>query len=346
VKDDRPGGDAPGAPHDAGSAAPARFQVFPGGGRERAARLPVGVARRLSRLERRVEEALAASGDAARDDRDAVAAAADGLLAAFAELRRRSLTELVTAVGSVEAGEALVALLYRWWWRVDTVALDRVPARGRVILAVNRSGALLPYEALMLRAALARDGAVSRTSRLLVDDWLLRVPGIGPALAGLGAIVTTQAARRALARDEALVCYPEGPAAAAKPFRDRYRLAAFGRGVARLAIATGTPIVPVAVIGAEETHPVLARLDPVGRLLGLPTLPVTATFPWLGVAGLVPLPTKWTLLCGEPLEVADRHPPEAARDATAVARVRDQVRERLQALVLEGLRRRVAIFRG
>ena len=121
----------------------------------------------------------------------------------------------------------------------------------------------------------------------------------------------------------------------------------FGRGAfARVAIATGTPIVPVAVIGAEEVHPVLARLDLPGRLLGLPTLPVTPTFPWLGLWGLVPLPTKWTLLFGEPLDVAARHGASDASEPARVARLRDQVRERLQALVLERLRRRRSLFLG
>ena len=100
------------------------------------------------------------------------------------------------------------------------------------------------------------------------------------------------------------------------------------------------------VIGAEEVHPVIARLDLPGQLLGLPTLPVTPTFPWLGLWGLVPLPTKWTLLFGEPLDVAARHGASDASDATRVARLRDQVRERLQALVLEGLRRRRSLFSG
>jgi 1-acyl-sn-glycerol-3-phosphate acyltransferase len=242
---------------------------------------------------------------------------------------------------------ALVGGLYRWWWRVEVVGLERVPAGGRVLLVTNRSGALVPYEALMIRTALGRESGRPHAARLLVDDWLLHLPALGPALADLGAIVTPAAARRTLEHDGALVAYPEGAAAVAKPFRDRYRLASFGKGsFARLAIQTGTPIVPVAVIGAEEVHPVVARLDAPGRLLGLPTLPVTATFPWLGFWGLVPLPTKWTLLVGEPLEVSERHPAADARDAAAVGRVRDQVRERLQALVLEGLRRRRAIFRG
>jgi 1-acyl-sn-glycerol-3-phosphate acyltransferase len=139
------------------------------------------------------------------------------------------------------------------------------------------------------------------------------------------------------------VVLPEGPRALAKTFRQRYRLAGFGRGgFARLAIEHGAPILPVAVIGAEEAQPVLLRLP--GAAFGLPDLPITPTFPWLGLAGLAPLPTKWSLHVGEPLEIAGVHPAAAAGDHARVRRVRDQVRERLQALLLDALRRRSGIF--
>src|SRR5213076_2504556 len=149
-------------------------------------------------------------------------------------------------------------------------------------------------------------------------------PGGGAARARVGAVRAAPATlRRLLVRGGAVIACPESNHP--KPFRARYRLGRFGRGAfARVAIATGAPIVPVAVIGAEEVHPVLARLDLPGRLLGLPTLPVTPTFPWLGLWGLVPLPTKWTLLFGEPLDVAARHGASDASQPARVARLRDQ----------------------
>src|SRR5207244_116080 len=142
-----------------------------------------------------------------------------------------------------------------------------------------------------------------RLAHPLLEDWLAQLPLLGPALAHAGAARGgTASVRRLLARGEAVIVSPE--TTHPKPFRNRYRLAHFGRGTfARLALENQAPIVPVAVIGAEEIHPVIARLDLAGRLLGLPTLPITATFPWLGLAGLVPLPTKWLLLAGEPLEI-------------------------------------------
>ena len=124
------------------------------------------------------------------------------------------------------------------------------------------------------------------------------------------------------------------------PFDRRYRIGRFGHpAFIRVAIETGTPIVPVAEIGAEESQPVLTRIAGPKRL-GLPALPITPTFPLLGLAGLLPLPTKWTIHVGEPLAVAEHYPAASARDRAALRLLRDQVRERLQALVSEGLRRR------
>ena len=330
---DRPGGDE-------GSGA--RLRVFRGGrahaGRAQPAS-PREVARRLSALERRVEKALGDGGELATRDR--LRAALDQTLAALARVRRATPRDLAVLADVVrtDATESLLAALYRWWWRVETVGLERVPASGRVMLVANRGGALVPYEALMIREAVRR-------AHPILDDWMGDMPLLGAALARVGAVRAAPATlRRLLARDEAVIVCPESNHP--KPFGDRYRLGRFGRGgFARLAIETATPIVPVAVIGAEEVHPVLARLDLPGRLLGLPTLPLTLTFPWLGPWGLVPLPTKWALLFGEPLEVAARYGTSDASDPALVGRLRDQVRERLQALVLEGLRRRRSLFLG
>jgi 1-acyl-sn-glycerol-3-phosphate acyltransferase len=351
---DRPGGSGRGeAPRRA------RLRLFRGGGvrRQRLTGMPGDVAQRLSLLERRVEEALA-GGDVL--GRDLLRAGVDGALAVVASVQRRTLAETLDMLRLLarrellgEPGdhvaplaEALLRLAYRWWWRVETVGLDRVPADGRVVLVANRSGAPLPYEGFMIARALAASPLPRRGVRLVVDDWLARLPLVAGVLAQVGGVRGTPGtARRLLERDETLIVLPEGEQAMAKPYRLRYRLGSFRRaGFVRAAIQTGAPIVPVAVIGAEEAHPVFARLETPASLFGLPPLPLTPTFPWLGAAGLVPLPSKWTLHFGEPLEVAARHAVEDAERPAAVRQLRDQVRERLQALVLEGLRRRRYIF--
>ena len=131
---------------------------------------------------------------------------------------------------------------------------------------------------------------------------------------------------------------------ASKSYRDRYRIQRLGRGgFVQVALRTGAPIIPVAVVGSEEIHPVIADLQPLARLFGLPTLPITPTFPWLGLGGLLPLPSKWFIAFGKPLEVK-RHGPDAAGDARLVLELSEQVREWIQSTVYQLLPRRQTIF--
>jgi 1-acyl-sn-glycerol-3-phosphate acyltransferase len=296
---------------------------------------PGVVIERLGEIERKVETSLAGERNGG-GLRDSVWLTVDGWLERYARLRRWLNWE-----GFVPSGGALGALpllaLYRLWWRVDAVGLERIPATGPVLLVANRAGTLLPYDAFMVAVALAMDHPAGRRTRPLVDEWLTQLPLIGPALLRLGAEpVTAPRLRRRLAAGDAVVTFPEGRDAFAKSFAHRYRLARFGRtALLRTAIELETPIVPVAVIGSEETHPVLWRFEQGGRALGLPALPITPT--------LLPLPTKWTLHVGQPLE-----PGNLLRGggslADTVKFVRTQVRERLQGLVSEGLGRRRSVF--
>jgi 1-acyl-sn-glycerol-3-phosphate acyltransferase len=334
-----------------GGAARPPLKLYRGGAPRRPGppRSPRDVVHRLAALEKQVEAALGGRAAGAFGPGNLLRQA-DDLLDAVARVGRTSPRDLaagafarvtspetVAAVAGGLAGATLDAL-YRWWFRVEVTGLDRVPEEGPFVVVANRAGTFLPYEGLMIALAFAG------RAQPLVDPALLRVPVLGPALAGLGAGRDTgTGARTVLARGSGIVVFPEGPRARAKTFRQRYRLAGFGRGgFARLAIEHGAPILPVAVVGAEEAQPVLVRLP--GVALGLPDLPVTPTFPWLGLAGLAPLPTKWSLHVGEPLDVAGAHPAATADDAARVRRVRDQVRERLQALLLDALRRRTGLF--
>jgi 1-acyl-sn-glycerol-3-phosphate acyltransferase len=145
--------------------------------------------------------------------------------------------------------------------------------------------------------------------------------------------------RRALDAGDTAVVFPEGRDAVARPYAEAYRVGRFTRvSVLRVAIETGLPIVPVGLIGIDEVHPVVARV-PLPRMLaaiGIPALPVTPT--------MVPLPTKWRLFVGDPLDTGARHRPDDARDPALVRALANQVRERLQGLVSDGLRRRRSLF--
>ncbi len=287
------------------------------------------VSRRLATLERQVEEALAGAAPAAVWP-PPLESVLDGVLGAADRLRRAVAGEPEAAAELIETP---LGLLYRWWWRVEVIGLERLPRRGPLLVVANRASTLLPYEAFMVTRALTARLPEPRAARPLVDTWLFDLPLIGNALGALGAAPASPVAlRRVLAAGEVAVTFPEGPAAVGKPVAHWYRLATFNRGsLLRVAIDASAPIVPVAVIGAEEAQPVLWRTERLGRLLGLPAVPVTPA--------LVPLPTKWTIHVGEPLEL-----PPPGTDQRARRALRARVRERLQGLVSDGVRRRPGLF--
>jgi 1-acyl-sn-glycerol-3-phosphate acyltransferase len=287
------------------------------------------VTRRLAALERQVEEALASSTQPAWL-LPPLESVLDGMLATANRLRRALAGE---PEATAELIDAPLDLLYRWWWRVEVVGLERLPRRGPLLVVANRAGTLLPYEAFILARALGSIPPDGRAARPLVDDWLLRVPLVGGAAAALGAVTASPAVlRRVLTAGEVAITFPEGPDAVAKPVAHWYRLLAFtGGSLLRVAVEAGVPIVPVAVIGAEETQPVFWRAERLGYLLGLPAVPVTPA--------LVPLPTKWTIHVGEPLD-----PPSGTSDRRVLRSLQARVRERLQGLVSDGVRRRPGLF--
>jgi 1-acyl-sn-glycerol-3-phosphate acyltransferase len=296
---------------------------------------PGDVVDRLGELEREVETSLGA-GDDVGGLGDAVWLTVDAWLERYARLRRWLNWEAFVPSGGPLGALPLLAL-YRFWWRVEAVGLERIPSSGPVLLVANRAGTLLPYDAFMVSVALAMDHPAGRRSRPLVDEWLTELPLVGAALRRLGAQPATPARlRRLLEAGDAAVAFPEGRDAFAKSFAHRYRLARFGRTVLlRTAIELEAPIVPVAVIGSEETHPVLWRFERGGRPLGLPALPIAPN--------LLPLPTKWTLHVGQPLETGNLVRASGSV-AEAVKLARTQVRERLQGLVSEGVGRRRSVF--
>jgi 1-acyl-sn-glycerol-3-phosphate acyltransferase len=186
----------------------------------------------------------------------------------------------------------------------------------------------------MIRTAIIAEHPHPRHARMLVVDWAFAMPFMSMLLVKTGNVLAhPDNATALLERDELVGVFPEGVKGASKPYRDRYRIRRLGRGgFVQVALRTGAPIIPVAVVGSEEVHPVVADLQPLARLFGLPTMPITPTFPWLGLAGVIPLPSKWFIAFGQPIELA-HHGPEAARDARLVLELSEQVREWIQSTV-------------
>ena len=231
--------------------------------------------------------------------------------------------------------------LYEHWFRVELDGLDNIPEGGALLVA-NHSGTI-PLDALMLSVAL-HDHA-DRQVRLLGADLVYQIPLLGHLSRKAGHTLACQAdAARLLGKGELVGVFPEGFKGVGKPFSERYKLQRFGRGgFVGTALRAGVPIVPCAIVGAEEIYPKIAELRPLARLLGLPYFPVTPTFPLLGPAGLVPLPSKWVIRFGEPMTL-DGHDADAADDPMTVFEITDHVREKVQHLLYETLLRRGPAF--
>ncbi len=233
--------------------------------------------------------------------------------------------------------------LYDSWWGVAVSGAEHLPDTGATLFVANRSG-ILPWDGVMIAHAVEREGPRRERPRFLVADWLVTLPFVQPALARIGGVrACRENAERLLRSGESVVAFPEGQKGALKPFRERYRLQRFGRGgVVSLAVRRGCSVVPVAVVGAEEAHPILLRPQLAERVLGLP-LPITPTFPLLGPLGAIPLPSQWRIRFGAPLRF-EGVPPERADDPLYVNRTREEIRGAIQALLDEEVSRRSGVF--
>jgi 1-acyl-sn-glycerol-3-phosphate acyltransferase len=240
----------------------------------------------------------------------------------------------------------LLHLLYERYFRVEVNGAERVPAEGRCLLVANHSGTL-PLDGVMLRLAVQREHPQHRSVRWLAEDVIFHFPFLGSIANRIGAVRACQEnAERLLGHDALVAVFPEGMKGIGKLFKDRYRLQRFGRGgFVKLALRTRTPIVPVAIIGGEETNPMLTRLEYLTKVFGLSYLPVTPTFPLLGPLGLMPAPTKWKIFFGEPVDLSG-YGAEAAEDEILVGRLTESVRSSIQESLDRAVRERRSVWFG
>ena len=244
----------------------------------------------------------------------------------------------------VDAARPVLEFLYDRWWRVDVEGITRVPSHGRALLVSNHAG-ILPWDATMIGLAVVKEHPLPRYPRFLVLNWAFELPYVSVAIRKLGSVpASPYNAIRLLEQDELVGVFPEGVKGTGKDFRDRYRLQRFGRGgFVEIALRTGAPIVPVAVVGSEEIYPKVAEAPLLARLSGAPFFPLTPTFPWIGPLGAVPLPSKWRIEFCEPIDVS-HHGPEAADDRGLVFEISEQVRATIQRTLYDNLVKRGSAF--
>jgi 1-acyl-sn-glycerol-3-phosphate acyltransferase len=232
--------------------------------------------------------------------------------------------------------------LYRNWFRVRLRGVGNVPSTGRALIVANHSG-VLPLDAIMLQAGIFAEHPAHRNLRLLGADLVYTLPVLASLARRSGHTrADPEEAHELLMADELVGVFPEGFKGIGKPFSERYRLQRFGRGgFARTAVQAGAPIIPCAIVGAEEIYPMIGNAEPVARALRLPYFPVTPLFPWLGPLGAVPLPSNWIIEFSEPVPTSgltDAAADDESRDervADLAEMVRDIIQARLDDLVKE-----------
>jgi 1-acyl-sn-glycerol-3-phosphate acyltransferase len=236
---------------------------------------------------------------------------------------------------SLARAVALGRPLYQHYFRVTSHGAHRVPPAGPTIVVANHSGAL-PMDGAMLCLDLLLRCDPPRIPRAIADRFLPLLPFVGTLLSRLGVVVGTAANVRQLLEDgELIAIWPEGTTGTGKPFRNRYRLQDWRVGHAELALRHRAPIVPVAIVGAEESWPVVARVRH-GPRFGAPYLPLPAS--------PLPLPARYHIHYGEPLHLHEDYPEGAADDPEAVADAAARVRDEVEMLLDRGLARRKAVF--
>ncbi len=309
-------------------------------------------AERRAKLEAAAAEASAAAEELLRDlpDSPEPAALEQAVAGVLGFLRRRltgdfavdefgfdpELTETVLM--------GLMRPLYRRWFRVQVRGIENVPAHGGALVVANHSGTIA-VDALMTQVAVYDEHPEHRHLRLLGADLIFETPVMGDFARKIGSTLATNAdAERLLHEGHLVGVFPEGFKGVGKPFSERYKLQRFGRGgFVSAALRTRTPIVPCSIVGAEEIYPILGRSDTLARLLNVPYVPITPTWPLLGPLGLIPLPSKWLIEFGEPIPT-DELGLTGAEDPMLVFDLTDRVRETIQQTLYTLLMQRRSVF--
>jgi 1-acyl-sn-glycerol-3-phosphate acyltransferase len=225
---------------------------------------------------------------------------------------------------------AICKQLYDKYFRVTAHGLENIPKQGRLLIIGNHSGQL-PMDGVLVGIAAALNPEGPRLARAMIERFFPTVPWLGNFMNALGGVIGDPVnCVKMLEQEEAIIVFPEGVRGSGKLYKKRYQLQRFGTGFMHLAMNHRTPIVPVGIVGCEETMPAIANLTPLAKLLGIPYVPV--------VPSLLPLPARVYLNFGKPM-----HFSPATSEAEVVERV-EEVKAELRKLIDLGLKERTSIF--
>jgi 1-acyl-sn-glycerol-3-phosphate acyltransferase len=244
--------------------------------------------------------------------------------------------------------QTLISFLYNYWFRCEVEGIENVPSTGGALLVSNHAGAL-PPDASMIAKAIQEEHPRPRKLHVTVEHFFKGYPFFSMFVAKIGGVPAHPANVHRLLHDEQqlVLVFPEGAKATEKLYKDRYKLRRFGRGgFVEAAMRAGVPIVPIAVIGAEEAMPTFAQFGLLRRLTGLIYFPITPLFPHFGpLVGAAYLPAKFRIRFLPPVRT-DRLAGEALDDRGLLQEIADEIRGRIQDEVLDIIGDRRSVWLG
>lgn len=240
----------------------------------------------------------------------------------------------------VESLRPIFQFLYHNYWKVEVEGIRNIPLKDRALIVANHSGGL-PFDCIMLDMAIYNEHPYSRNLRFLVEDFVYHFPFLGTFITRIGGVrACPENATRLLMKNNLVAVFPEGIKGIGKLYKNRYKLQRFGRGgYVRIAIKSSSMIVPTAIIGAEEIYPIIWKTTVLSKLFGIPYFPATPTFPLLGPLGLIPLPSKWMIIFGKPIDCSKYKKKDADNDLL-VFNINYRTRAEIEKMIRYGLKKR------
>src|SRR3954471_1397104 len=242
----------------------------------------------------------------------------------------------------------LIDFFYNLWFRCEVEGVEHVPSTGGALLVSNHAGAV-PPDAPMIAKAIKEEHPNPRPLHLTVEHFFKGYPGLGMLVQKIGGVPAHPAnVHRLLCDEQQLVLvFPEGRKGTEKLYKERYRLRRFGRGgFVEAAMRARAPIVPIAVVGAEEAMPIFAHIRPLQKLTGLIYFPITPTFPHLGLAGALGyLPAKFKIRFLPPVATDDLGD-EPWDDQALVQTIAHDIRATIQDELLDMVGKRRSVWFG
>ncbi len=236
--------------------------------------------------------------------------------------------------------------IYTHWFRVEWEGFEHLPEKGGALLVANHAGAI-PPDAPSIMHGIEKD--LGRPVYGLAENLFRTLPVVGTLWSRSGGVAAhPDNAYRLLHDEEQLVLvFPEGAKGSGKLYTERYRLRRFGRGgFVEIAMRAGAPVIPIAVMGAEETAPMLFKSPRLAKLLNLPYFPITANMLALGPAGLVAyLPAKFRIRVLPPVYF-DVPPNQERYSRSRVMEESERIRRLVQDALYDMLRKRRSVWFG